>query len=44
VAHVYSPSYSGGRDLEDHSLKPAWANISMRGMKGGEGREMGREG
>jgi hypothetical protein len=26
VAHVCNPSYSGGRDQEDHSLKPAWAN------------------
>jgi hypothetical protein len=25
VAHVYNPSYSGGRDQEDCSLKPAWA-------------------
>jgi hypothetical protein len=22
VAHDYNPSYSGGRDQEDHSLKP----------------------
>jgi hypothetical protein len=22
---AYNPSYSGGRDQEDHSLKPAWA-------------------
>jgi hypothetical protein len=26
VPHTYNPSYSGGRDQEDHSLKPAWAN------------------
>jgi hypothetical protein len=26
VAHTCNPSYSGGRDQEDHSLKPAWAN------------------
>jgi hypothetical protein len=26
VAHAYNPSYSGGRDQEDHILKPAWAN------------------
>jgi hypothetical protein len=24
------PSYSGGRDQKDCSLKPAWANSSMR--------------
>jgi hypothetical protein len=24
--HVYNPSYSGGRDLEDGCLKTAWAN------------------
>jgi hypothetical protein len=23
-------SYSGGRDQEDHGLKPAWANSSSR--------------
>jgi hypothetical protein len=28
VAHTCNPSYSGGRDHEDHSLKPAWANNS----------------
>jgi hypothetical protein len=26
VAHTCNPSYSGGRDQEDHSLKSAWAN------------------
>jgi hypothetical protein len=26
VAHVFNPSYLGGRDKEDHSSKPAWAN------------------
>jgi hypothetical protein len=29
VAHIYNPSYSGGKDQEDHSLKPAWANNSQ---------------
>jgi hypothetical protein len=29
VAHTYSPSYSGGRDQEDFSLKPAWASSSQ---------------
>jgi hypothetical protein len=28
VAHVYNPSYSGSRDQEDHSSKPAWVNSS----------------
>jgi hypothetical protein len=28
VAHSYNPSYSGGRDQEDRSSKPAWANSS----------------
>jgi hypothetical protein len=28
VAHVYNPSYSGGGDQEDCSLKPAQANSS----------------
>jgi hypothetical protein len=26
VAHTYNPSYSGGRDQEDLSSKPAWSN------------------
>jgi hypothetical protein len=29
VAHACNPSYSGGRDQEDCSLKPAWANSSQ---------------
>jgi hypothetical protein len=28
VVHTYNPSYSGGRDQEDHSLKPVQANSS----------------
>jgi hypothetical protein len=28
VAHTGNPSYSGGRDQEDHGLKPAQANSS----------------
>jgi hypothetical protein len=28
VAHTYNPSYSGGRDQEDFSSKPAQANSS----------------
>jgi hypothetical protein len=28
MAHTYNPSYSGGRDQEDHGLKPAQANSS----------------
>jgi hypothetical protein len=28
VAHTCNPSYSGGRDQEDHSSKPAQANSS----------------
>jgi hypothetical protein len=24
VAYAYNPSYSGGRDQEDHGSKPAW--------------------
>jgi hypothetical protein len=30
VAHTYNPSYSGGRDQEDCSLKPAQEN-SLQG-------------
>jgi hypothetical protein len=26
VTHACNPSYSGGRDQEDHGSKPAWAN------------------
>jgi hypothetical protein len=29
VAHTCNPSYSGGRDQEDHGSKPAWANSSQ---------------
>jgi hypothetical protein len=29
VAHAFNPSYSGGRDQEDHGSQPAWANISQ---------------
>jgi hypothetical protein len=29
VAHVCNPSYSVGRDQENLSLKPAWANSSQ---------------
>jgi hypothetical protein len=29
VAHTCNPSYSGGRDQEDHSSKPAQANSSQ---------------
>jgi hypothetical protein len=29
VAHACNPSYSGGRNQEDLSLKPAWANSSQ---------------
>jgi hypothetical protein len=28
VVHAYNPRYSAGRDQEDCSLKPAWANTS----------------
>jgi hypothetical protein len=30
VAHACNPSYSGGRDREDHGSKPAWKNSSVR--------------
>jgi hypothetical protein len=30
LAHAWNPSDSGGRDQEDHSSKPAWANSSVR--------------
>jgi hypothetical protein len=29
VDHACNPSYSGGRDQEDHGSKPAQANSSM---------------
>jgi hypothetical protein len=28
VAHACNPSYSGGRNQEDHGFKLAWANSS----------------
>jgi hypothetical protein len=30
VAHTYNPSYSEGRDQEDHGSKPAQAKSSVR--------------
>jgi hypothetical protein len=27
-AHTYNPSYSEGRDQEDHGSRPAWADSS----------------
>jgi hypothetical protein len=27
--HACNPSYSGGREQEDHGLKPTWANSSQ---------------
>jgi hypothetical protein len=29
MAHACNPSYSGGRDQEDHGSKPVWANSSQ---------------
>jgi hypothetical protein len=29
VAHTFNPSYSGGRDQEDHSSEPTQANSSQ---------------
>jgi hypothetical protein len=29
MAHTYNPSYSRGRDQEDHGSKPALANSSL---------------
>jgi hypothetical protein len=26
VAHACNPSYSGGRDQDDHGVQPTWAN------------------
>jgi hypothetical protein len=37
VVHVYSPSYSGGRDQEDLSLRPVLAKMpnTRKGLAGG---------
>jgi hypothetical protein len=32
VSHTFNPSYLGGRDQEDHSLKPTWANSSQNSI------------
>jgi hypothetical protein len=32
MAHTYNPSYSGGKDQEDCSLKPAQANGSRNSI------------
>jgi hypothetical protein len=29
VTYTYNPSYSGGRELEDHGSKPPWAKSSQ---------------
>jgi hypothetical protein len=29
IGHTCNPSYSGGRDQEDHGLKLAWASFSQ---------------
>jgi hypothetical protein len=29
MAHIYNPSYSGGKDQEDRGLKPALGNSSQ---------------
>jgi hypothetical protein len=26
IAHIYNPSYSGGKDQEGHGSKQTWAN------------------
>jgi pSer/pThr/pTyr-binding forkhead associated (FHA) protein len=33
VVHAQNPSYSGGRDQEDHGLKPALANSENLSLK-----------
>jgi hypothetical protein len=33
MAHACNPSYSGGRDQEDPSSKPAWVNSSQDTLK-----------
>jgi hypothetical protein len=30
VAHAYNPSYSGGRDQEDHSSKPGGKTLTQK--------------
>jgi cytochrome c2 len=30
LAHACNPSYSRGRDQENHGSKPAWTNSSLR--------------
>jgi hypothetical protein len=43
-AHACNPSYSGGRDLEDHRSRPAWAkslqDIISKNTKPKEGCEV----
>jgi hypothetical protein len=34
MAHVYNPSYSGGTDQENHSLKPALGEQLVRLLSG----------
>jgi hypothetical protein len=32
VAHIYNPSYLGGKEQEHHGSKPAWANSSRKSI------------
>jgi hypothetical protein len=32
VAHTCNPSYSGGRDQEDHGSKPVWTKIVPKAL------------
>jgi hypothetical protein len=32
VVYTYNPRYSGGRDQEDHGLRPAWRKMKVRPM------------
>jgi hypothetical protein len=45
VGHACNPSYSGGRDQEDHSSKRAWSNSSgdpiSKNKKPSQNRDVG---
>jgi hypothetical protein len=41
VAHACNPSYSGGRDQEDGSSKPAWENSSLDSVSKNPSQKIG---
>jgi hypothetical protein len=43
MVHDYNPSYSGGRDQEDHGSKPVWKKKNHKNRAGEVARYVGPE-